>query len=108
MFRLLTIAAAIAIITLLVHATAVLAFQATYRLPCMISYDGRMPITTTCLVNIGVTGDRWLETVKTENGRAFVIEKTNTTQWYLDHERAVKVSDEPNTCYQSLQVRVCL
>lgn len=93
---------------LTVCATASSAFHAIYDLPCMISYDGQIPITTTCLVNVEASNDVYYETIRTRNGKSFVIQKTDLAKWYLDHEQAIKVSDEPNTCYQNRQVKICL
>jgi hypothetical protein len=87
--------------------SATLAFQSAYRLPCMIFYRGAAPITTNCVVNITATGNSWIETVKTENGRKFIIHKDGAERWYLDHELSDKVSDEPNTCYQNRELKLC-
>lgn len=92
----------------LVHATDASTSEFIYRLPCMIVYDGQPPITTSCLANISVSVNKWVEIIRTNNGRSFIIEKTGPGQWHLDHEQAVRVSDEPTTCFQSRYVRVCL
>ena len=87
-----------------------LAFEATFKLPCMIVYAGKLPISTLCIASISMSNGMTIEKVKTPNDRTFIIEndKPGMGAWYLDHERAVKVSDEPNTCYQNQQVKICL
>jgi hypothetical protein len=99
----------LALIILSVHATAALADRATYRLPCTISYKGKPPITTNCLVDIENSQGRVLEIIKTRNGKAFVIQHDNSTveQWYIDHTPATRISDEPSTCYQNKEVTLC-
>lgn len=86
------------------------AFEATFKLPCTISYHSKPEIATFCIVNISVSQGVMVERVKTPNGRAFIIANDNTQvdEWYLNHERAVKVSDEPSACYQNQQVKICL
>ena len=99
-------AAAIAMISICyVHAAP--ASKSTFRLPCMIVYDEQTPISTNCLITVELSGDVMIEKVTTGNGRSFKIEKRNSAQWYLNHQTAIKISDEPNTCYQNRQVKVC-
>jgi hypothetical protein len=97
------------LVILSMHATAALADRATYRLPCTISYKGKPPITTDCLVNIETSQGRVLEIIKTRNGKAFVIQHDNSTgeEWYIDHTPATRISDEPSTCYQNEEVTLC-
>ena len=101
---------ALALIMLLFPVNSALAFKATYNLPCMVSYDGRPPITTICVADITSTGGMTLETLKTPNGKRFIIENapSDAREWYIDHKPAVKVSEEPYTCYQSREVKLCL
>ncbi len=66
------------LIILTMHATVALADRATYRLPCTISYKGKPPIATNCLVDIESSRRRVLETIRTRNGKAFVIQHDNS------------------------------
>jgi hypothetical protein len=102
-----------AIVTLIIlstHATAALADRATYRLPCTISYKGKPPVTTDCLVDIDSSRGRVLETIRTRNGKVFVIQHDNSEGevWYIDHTPATMISEEPSTCYQNVEVTLCL
>ena len=94
----------------LIYVTVASASDFAYKLPCIISYDGKPPITTNCIATIGISQGVVVETVKTPNGRTFITENdpSNLDEWYLDHDRAVKVSSEPITCYQNKQVKICL
>jgi hypothetical protein len=84
-----------------------LAFQATYRLPCMIFYPGEPPISTSCVAHITASTNSWVDIVKTGNGRSFIVEEDSTAHFYLDHEPCDQVSDERNPCYQNREVKLC-
>jgi hypothetical protein len=47
--------------------------------------------------------------VQTPNGKTFILEKGrfDNGEWYLDHEISVKISDEPNPCYQNKRLKLC-
>jgi hypothetical protein len=108
MFQRLLIMVALSTTILMTNTRATLAFQATYRLPCMIFYSSEVPIATNCLANIKTSGNSWVETVTTQNGKSFIIQRNGAAQWYLNHETSDRVSDEPNTCYQNRKVKLCL
>jgi hypothetical protein len=97
------------LIILSVHATVVSADRATYRLPCTISYKGKPTLATNCLVDIKSSGGTVLETIRTRNGKAFIIQHDNSMaeEWYIDHAPATRISDEPSTCYQNEEVTLC-
>lgn len=97
------------IIALLCYTNAALAFDAIFKLPCSISYNGKPPITTDCTASIRMSQEVVVATIKTPNGKTFNIENniSDIDEWYLNHERAEKVSEEPNTCYQNQQVKIC-
>ena len=81
--------------------------QSLFKLPCTISYDSGTSIATNCLVNS--SQGSMIERVQTPNGKFFVLENdpSDHAKWYLDHKSAVKVSEEPNPCYQNQQLKVC-
>ena len=93
----------------LFYANEAPAFKSTFKLPCMIFYTGKSPIATNCLADISDSQGVIVETVKTQNGHEFLIEKDNssTQRWYLNRQPAM-ISDEPNTCYQNQEVKLCL
>jgi hypothetical protein len=107
MFRCLLIMLALSV-TIIITTSRALAFQATYRLPCMIFYPGKPPISTNCVANIKESASAWVNIVKTSNGKSFIIEKDSAAHFYLDHEPCDMVSDEPNPCYQNREVKLCL
>jgi hypothetical protein len=94
---------------LLFYSGVATAFEAEFRLPCMIDYRGKPEIVVTCLVRIHISKEIAVETVKTPNGGTFIIEndKSDTNKWYLDHATAVKTSDEPISCYRNDRVQIC-
>jgi hypothetical protein len=98
------------LIILSMYATAAFAYRATYWLPCSISYKGKPPVMTHCLADIESSQRRVLETIKTRNGKAFIIQHDNSAgdEWYIDHAPATRISDEPSTCYQNEEVKLCL
>lgn len=109
MLRLLLMMMMLSLSIVTVSSRAAPAFEATYRLPCIILYHDKAPITTNCLANITTSGRSWVEIVKTGNGKSFSIEEDDGTgHFYLDHEPCDKVSDEPNPCYQNWKVKLCL
>ena len=110
MFRLWLITALPITIVSLFYTHAASAFEATFELPCMISYNGQPPISTRCITSVSISQGVTVEKVKTPNGRMFIIKnnQSDIDEWYLNSERAVKTSDEPNTCYKNQQVEVCL
>jgi len=103
------ITASVIITGSLVYMYAASAFDAMYKLPCSISYDGKPIITTNCMMSMRISKEVMVATIKTPNGRTFIIENdiADVNGWYLNHKRAEKVSDEPNTCYQNTQVKIC-
>ena len=109
MFRLQLIGALLIATVSLFYANAASAFKSTFKLPCMLSYNGEPPISTHCVMSIDASQRAVVEIVSTANGRRFIIEshKADIDEWYLDHERAVKVSDEPITCYENREVKLC-
>jgi hypothetical protein len=96
------------LVVLLVH-THTASGQSLFRVPCAISYNGSQPIETNCLVRSSMTHGLMTEMVQTSNGKTFVLENYNSNngEWYLDHQRAAKVSDEPNPCYRNPVVQIC-
>jgi len=109
MFRLQIIGALLIATVSLVCANAASAFKSTFKLPCLLSYNGEPPISTRCVVSIDASQRAVVEIVSTANGRRFIIEnhKADIDRWYLDHKRAIKVSDEPITCYENHEVKLC-
>jgi hypothetical protein len=55
MFRLWLITALSITIILLFNINAATAFKGTFKVPCMISYNGRPPITMLCISSISVS-----------------------------------------------------
>ena len=108
MLRLLLIMVVLSATIFIAGGEAALAFQAIYQLPCAIFYPNEAPIVVTCVASIKASGKSWIEFVQTKNGRSFIIEKDGSAQWYLNHKPSQKVSDEPNTCYQNREVKLCL
>ena len=90
--------------------SGVQAFDATYNLPCIVDYNGKPPITTSCLTDINNSRGTIVETIKTHNGKSFIIEnnKSDDHEWYIDRKPAERISEEPYTCYQSREVKLCL
>src|SRR5271170_2873700 len=87
---------------------AVAGSQSLFKLPCTISYDGGASITTNCLVTRSASQGKIVSRVQTPNGRILILENDPSDEkWYLDHRAALKVSEEPNPCYQSEQLKVC-
>ena len=101
--------AVLILIILSVHATLAPADRVTYRLPCTISYKGKPTLATNCLIEIESSRGRVLETMRTKNGKAFVVQHDTLKgeQWYIDHAPATRISDEPSTCYQNVEVTLC-
>src|SRR5271167_2441324 len=82
--------------------------QSLFRVPCTISYDGGASITTSCLVKSIVSQEEIVSQVQALNGKTFIVENDPSDgKWYLDHKAALKVSEEPNPCYQSKQLKLC-
>ncbi len=109
MFRLQLIGALLIATVSLLYPNAASAFKSTFKLPCMLSYNGKPPISTHCVASIDVSQRAVVEIVSTANGRRFIIEnhKADIDEWYLDHERAVRISDEPITCYENREIKLC-
>lgn len=109
MFNLRVMPALVITVACLLNAHVAPAFEATYKLPCIISYNGRPPISTNCLATIRMSRGVVAETVQTLNGRMFIIgnNKSDMDVWHLDHKQAVKMSDEFITCYQNQEVKIC-
>ena len=97
-------------IVLLFYSDAAPAFESIFRLPCTIAYSGQPPIETSCELQRSVSQGLLVEKIKTPNGRVFIIQndKSDAEAWYLNRQRAAKTSDQPITCYQSQQVKLCL
>jgi hypothetical protein len=108
MFQRLLVMFVLSMTVIITTGRATLAFQATYRLPCMIFYPGEPPISTNCVANIKASANSWVYVVKTSNGRSFIVEKDGAAHFYLNHEPCDKVSDEPYPCYQNREVKLCL
>lgn len=85
-------------------------FEGKFKLPCMISYNGQQSLVVECMVTINISDGHVVELAETPNGRSFIItnDKFDASKWYLDHETAVKTSDEPDPCYRNDRVKVCL
>lgn len=83
--------------------------QSLFKLPCTISYDGGASIATHCLVKNSASQGSVIERVQTPNGKIFILEndRVDHEKWYLDHKVAVKVSDEPDPCYQNEKLTLC-
>lgn len=109
MFRLPLIGALLITMVSLAYPNVVCAFKSTFKLPCMLSYNGKPPISTHCVASIDASQRTVVEMSSTANGRRFVIEnhKADVDEWYLDYERAVRISDEPITCYANREVKLC-
>src|SRR5271168_2971421 len=81
---------------------AVAGSQSLFKVPCPLSYDGGASITTNCLVKSIASQGEIASQVQTPNGKTFILEYDQSDgKWYLDHKAALKVSEEPNPCYQS-------
>jgi hypothetical protein len=95
---------------LIFYGDAAAGFEVEFKLPCFITYNEKPSIVVTCLVTIITSKDLVVETVKTPNGKMFIIanDKTDPNKWYLDHATAVKTSDEPLPCYRNDRVQICL
>lgn len=109
MFRLQLIGALLITTVSLLYPNPASAFKSTFKLPCMLSYNGKPPISTHCVASIDASQRAVVDIVSTSNGRRFIIEnhKADIDEWYLDHERAVRISDEPITCYENREVKLC-
>jgi hypothetical protein len=83
--------------------------ESVFKLPCAISYNRGPAIDTTCLVRSSMAHGFTVEMVQTPNGKTFILDnaKTDTDEWYLNHQRAAKVSDEPDPCYRNTLVEIC-
>ena len=88
---------------------AVAGSQSLFRVPCTISYDGGELIATNCMVTSRLSQGFLVQKVQTPNGKTFILEKGrfDNGEWYLDHEISVKISDEPNPCYQNKRLKLC-
>lgn len=97
-------------VALLFYSDAAPAFESLFRLPCTIAYSGQPPIETNCELQRSKSQGQLVEKIKTPNGRIFIIQndKSDAEAWYLDRQRAAKTSDQPITCYQNQQVKLCL
>jgi hypothetical protein len=102
-------ALAIPLVLYLSCTTAEAGSQSLFRLPCTISYDGRASIATNCMLTSSMSQGSMVQRVQTPNGKTFILENdpSDNGKWYLDHEPAVKISEEPNPCYQNQQVKLC-
>jgi hypothetical protein len=103
------LSAAFPILVVLLFHTHTASGQSLFKVPCAISYNGSPPIETNCLVKSSMAHGLMVEMVQTPNGKTFVLanHKSDTGEWYLDHQRAAKVSDEPNPCYRNAVVQIC-
>jgi hypothetical protein len=84
-------------------------FEGEFKVPCTIAYNGFPPIETNCMVRSRIIQELTLDIVETPNGKAFILEndKADTSKWYLNHQVAVKTSDEPEPCYRNNEVQIC-
>lgn len=97
-------------VALLFYSDPAPGFESLFRLPCTIAYSGQPPIETSCELQRSISQGLLVDKIKTPNGRIFIIQndKSNAEEWYLDHQRAAEISDQPITCYQNQQVKLCL
>jgi hypothetical protein len=100
---------ALPILVVLLFHTHTASGQSLFKVPCAISYNGSPPIETKCLVRNSMAHGLMVQMVQTPNGKTFVLanHKSDTSEWYLDHQRAEKVSGEPNPCYRNAVVQIC-
>jgi hypothetical protein len=84
-------------------------FEGEFKVPCTIAYNGFPPIETNCIIRSSIIQEFALHRVETPNGKAFILEndKADTSKWYLNHQVAVKTSDEPEPCYRNNEVQIC-
>jgi hypothetical protein len=73
------------------------------------TYNGFPPIETNCMVRSSILQEFAIDIVETPNGKAFILEndKADTNKWYLNHQVAVKISNEPEPCYRNNEVQIC-
>jgi hypothetical protein len=97
-------------IVLLFYSNTAPAFETRFTLPCTITYSGQPPIETSCELQRSMSQGLLVEKIKTPNGKVFIIQndQSDAEEWYLDHQRAAEISDQPITCYQNQQVKLCL
>jgi hypothetical protein len=97
------------ILVLLLFQTHSASGESLFRVPCAISFNGSPPIETNCLVRSSMVHGLMVERVQTPNGKTFILENdiSNSGEWYLNHQRATKVSDERNPCYRNAIVQIC-
>jgi hypothetical protein len=83
--------------------------QSLFKLPCQISYNGNPSIETECEVSSTLERGYTVARVRTPNGKSFILEssRSETDEWYLNHQTATKVSDEPKPCYRNRSVEIC-
>jgi hypothetical protein len=82
------------------------AYESLFKIPCSISYKRDPAVHMDCLVRSSMS-QGMLRIVTTPDGKTFRIEDDDTGQWFLNHKRAIKTSDEPHDCYKNPQVEVC-
>ena len=97
------------LLVVLSYTHALAGSESLFKLPCTISYNGNPPIETNCIVRSSMSQGFMVDTVQTPNGKTFILEndQSDTDKWYLNHQAAVKVSGEPNPCYQNTTVSIC-
>src|SRR5262245_52514188 len=85
-------------------------FEGSFKLPCMVSYDNKVPFVVSCAVTIHIKEGHVVEMVKTPNGKFFIIENgaVDSSKWYLNHKAAIITASEPKPCYSNAEVKVCL
>ena len=101
MFRRLLVMFVLSVTIIITTGRATLAFQATYRLPCMIFYPGEPPISTNCVANIKASANSWVYVVKTSNGNHLLLRRmvpristlitNHATRYRTSHTRVIKI-----------------
>jgi hypothetical protein len=85
--------------------------EGSFRTPCEIFYRGRAPFSVICEVTIGAIEGHVAESVKTPNGKAFVIEngRLDHNKWLLDHKNAIFTSKDKESkfCCKNAEVEIC-
>jgi hypothetical protein len=90
--------------------TAVADSASLFWIPCTVAYNESSPIATDCEVTRNVSGGHVIARVRTRNGKRFLLQNdgsSDNTKWYLNHERVTLTSEQPITCYQNDQVKLC-
>jgi hypothetical protein len=106
-----TLIVLIALISSITPLPAEPAKEGRFRTPCEIFYRGKAPFNVICEVTIGAIEGYVVESAKTPNGKAFVIEneRFDHNKWLLDHKKAVFTSKDKNSkfCCKNYEVEIC-